>query len=501
MKLDKKFSWLEKSFFYESLNLEEQEVCEEIKMRLCSKYSLEIDEYLEAINFWEVYYIPHEFFILFFKIRPLEKVKDLFERTNSELYKFFIIILELEKCVLEKNLCKLAAQKGYLDLLVYAHEHAHENGLEFSLRYACATAALEGHLECLMYLHKSEIGGEPYNYGEIFDYAAIGCHLNCLKFIYKNGYSINNDILEKVVKNIECLKYFYKKGFKWTEYVCREIVKYGNLKCLIYARENGCHWKTVTNSFNVKNIFPQTEYKIEQTEILLAVKNNRLDILIYLYENNCPKDELALTYAAMNGHLEILEYLHKKGCPWDEDACKYAAVNGHLECLKYLHENGCEWDQTTTAFAARNGQYKCLKYAIENGCEGNINKNYFYEKFPNFLYSNEDWISKNSKKKNPEFLKCLKYYYQTGIEFHEYEAYFAAKRGDIKSLIFLREKGIIFDEYVCYSASIMDQLECLTFLHEIGVYYDYNKLLKYSKTQKIIEYVKNKMKKSDCNIS
>uniref|UniRef100_A0A6C0AF58 Ankyrin repeat protein n=1 Tax=viral metagenome TaxID=1070528 RepID=A0A6C0AF58_9ZZZZ len=166
MKINKKFNWLKNSDFYKSLNGSDNRVEDnpEINCRLCSKYTKDINEFLDAISFWGVYYLPPEFYILFFNTRPLKKLQDMYERTNntSNLYEFFIYILKLDFKTLKYQLCKLASEKGYLDILIYAHEHAHKNNLRFSMTEISSYAYIGGHLECLEYLYKHKLSEKKY---------------------------------------------------------------------------------------------------------------------------------------------------------------------------------------------------------------------------------------------------------------------------------------------------------------------------------------------------
>ncbi|GMF19906.1 unnamed protein product [Phytophthora fragariaefolia] len=74
-----------------------------------------------------------------------------------------------------------------------------------------------------------------------------------------------------------------------------------------------------------------------------AVRNNRLDMVKWMYEHseNCLKGNIDI--AAAPGNLEIVSWLHFRGggnCSQHE--MDDAAANGHLEIVKFLHEHGRE---------------------------------------------------------------------------------------------------------------------------------------------------------------
>ena len=123
--------------------------------------------------------------------------------------------------------------------------------------------------------------------------------------------------------------------------LCSLAAKYGQLKILIWARENGYFWCENTCRYAAQG---------------------HLACLKYLHEQGCPWDEWTCRLAA-RGYLECLKYAHEKGCPWDVWVCENAA-RGHLECLKYLHEHGCPWDESTCINAAAR-YLDCLDYILD----------------------------------------------------------------------------------------------------------------------------------------
>jgi hypothetical protein len=69
-------------------------------------------------------------------------------------------------------------------------------------------------------------------------------HLDCLKYLHKNGYPWNNDTCNEAAANghLDCLKYAHKHGCEWYYDTTYEAVANGHLDCLKYAHENGCRW-------------------------------------------------------------------------------------------------------------------------------------------------------------------------------------------------------------------------------------------------------------------
>jgi hypothetical protein len=135
--------------------------------------------------------------------------------------------------------CSMAAKKGHLECLKYAHE----NGCPWNSD-TCSNAAQKGHIECLKYAHEN---GCKLRSG-ICSSAAENGHLECLKYVHENGCEWSSDTCRDIAENgqIECLKYAHENGCEWTSDTCADAAFHGHLECLKYAHENGCEWSSDT---------------------------------------------------------------------------------------------------------------------------------------------------------------------------------------------------------------------------------------------------------------
>jgi hypothetical protein len=153
-------------------------------------------------------------------------------------------------------------------------------------------------------------------------------------------------------------KYFVACNSNNNEYKVNEYVDY------ILKNELERHYKRSIHRVKL-NVRFRGAYKLNTAEI---AKYGNLRLLKYAHENGYKWDEVTCQYADGYGHLECLKYAHENGCQWDKLTCAYAAVGGNIECLKYAHENGCPWNGLTCAYAVEGGHLECLKYARVNGC-------------------------------------------------------------------------------------------------------------------------------------
>lgn len=89
------------------------------------------------------------------------------------------------------------------------------------------------------------------------------------------------------------------------------------------------------------------------------------EVLEYLYENDCPRDERACDYAAKRNNFEMLRWLHKHGYPWDEETCRSAL--GNLEMFQWVLEHGCPFDYVILLHKRTPEEEIAVNWARENG--------------------------------------------------------------------------------------------------------------------------------------
>ena len=70
---------------------------------------------------------------------------------SSEYIKICTCLKWINGCPWDEDICSIAAEKGNLNVLKYAHE----NNCPWDSN-TCAQAAMDGHLEVLKYLHENK---------------------------------------------------------------------------------------------------------------------------------------------------------------------------------------------------------------------------------------------------------------------------------------------------------------------------------------------------------
>jgi len=110
-------------------------------------------------------------------------------------------------------------------------------------KLSCKNAIKDGNVKLLKYLHKQ---GYKMN-NKIGQLAASRGYVDCLKYAHENGCSIG-DICEIAAANgqIAILKYAFTKDIIKTPGICEAAAYFGNLECLKYAHENGCYINILT---------------------------------------------------------------------------------------------------------------------------------------------------------------------------------------------------------------------------------------------------------------
>ena len=158
---------------------------------------------------------------------------------------------------------------------------------------------------------------------QIVNAAAVWGHLDALKHFRKKSraqtlFDEETCVFAALGGHLEVLKYAHENGRPWNYKICYAAAKGGQLEVLKYAHEKGCPWKEDT--------------------CFHAAAGGHLEVLKYLRENQCPWNEGTCYAAARYGHLEVLKYTHENGLPWNQKdyqgTWREAALAGQLEVLK-----------------------------------------------------------------------------------------------------------------------------------------------------------------------
>ena len=284
------YSWLKKSYFYYSLDLNDKN---ELDVIICPIITDDINLYSNVIDFWGVYTYPDEFYNLF-----------LINRFSIKEHKFLSEYLNIE----DKNLCNNAVIKNDLKFLIYLHKNNYYWDSEIY-----SHALINGSLECLIYVHQNNCPNITFIYGNTLS----KYNFECIKYLFENKiitlkYNPLRNIEDFNLKHIKyLLKYFSWGKNNYGNYPIAKDLE--SLKCL---HENLCPWDRNTSRY--------------------YAENGLLDCLIYCHENGCDCNGL-MYKASYNGHLNCLIYLHKCNLPYFKNSLLDGCYNSM--CRMYIKNN------------------------------------------------------------------------------------------------------------------------------------------------------------------
>ena len=393
-------------------------------------------------------------------------------------------------CPWDEDICISAANYGHLDCLKYAHEngctwdehtcrYAAENGHLNSLKYAhengcswngdtCSIAAENGYLDCLKYAHENGCSWNKKHFSEKERYTSGNNTLLFMKdiqnpddfthkiFNYEHIESLNLKICEYAAKNghLECLKYVHKNGYQLDEWTCYFAAFNGHLECLKYAHKNNC--------YNIDSILNS-----DNCICYLAAFNGHLECLKYMIriinKNYRNDDQYTCNFATINGHLDCLKYAYENGYPFGEgthmrfenkftNTCDIAVEYEYLDCLKYALDNGCVLDEEILIKLASHNNFKVIKFLNENYLElldisiFIIVNNYKWDESLTAL------IAFNGD------LKALKIYIKYGCPWlTEKTTYYAIKKGHYECFKYAIENECLVNKKKCLKYAINDK--------------------------------------------
>ena len=251
-KLEKnKYSWIKNSDFFKNIDIEEKK----IKAIYCTKFTKNINEFLDTIHFWGVYKYPPEFYKLILETKPINRLKELYELScYDKKYRFLIEIINVPK----KNLASRGASYGFLDFLEFCYENklpwneitcencsnnlecikfVHDHGCAWNKR-SMENACYTGNIEVVIYLNENKC---PWDQESLFK-SILGNNLNCLKYLCDFKYYGNMDICEYAAYygNLDCLKFLHEIKYLWNGNTFLSACENGYLECLKYLHVEGC---------------------------------------------------------------------------------------------------------------------------------------------------------------------------------------------------------------------------------------------------------------------
>lgn len=163
-----------------------------------------------------------------------------------------------------------------------------------------------------------------------------------------------------------------------------------------------------------------------------AARRNDLEVLKYLYKDNCPFGSLVWVEAIENENIKMIKWCKSKNIKYSSFVISKAAEVGKLKILKLLDSYDMEFNDDVCDSAIYGGNLNTLKWLIND--KGLI--------FDNFAFAAAAEIG------NLTILKYLFYLSQHNLEygwFDETTCAVAAKNGQFKVLKWLREKQCQWD--------------------------------------------------------
>jgi hypothetical protein len=207
----------------------------------------------------------------------------------------------------------------------------------------------------------------------------------------------------------------------------KAAAEHGQLSCLKFAHENGCH--------------------LSEALYVSAAKGGSLECLKYCRDQSdtTVRQELLVNVAASRGHLHILEFLHNDRVRLTTNAAVEAAACGQLDCLRFLIEHGVGWHQQILLAACR------IPW---------VNRTMFPRTMTTPPYSGQQW-------------PCVRYAIESGCPVHPACISLFAATGQIEMLELLSQRGIDLrddenEAFPARHAADWDQLECLQYLVSKG---------------------------------
>lgn len=305
----------------------------------------------------------------------------------------------------DEKACAIAAANGHLETLKYMHD----NGCPWDAT-ACNQAVVRGRLNVVQYLHDNgcpwddmtyRLAIESGNTDIITHVANHGCPwtlddayraiqydcVTAIELMYDGHHDPSVDRPEMMDMrllvyaarrgNVDIVKHLHKYGFLMPRRAF-EVAVVNNRKAvvqyLIGELQIGYErygldlefMKSVT--VDMFQLIQNVGWIKSRDVYVEAISCGRVDLLMYLDKDGCPRSDVSMRMAILHGQPESVEYLRSIGYTLGIEDARASARIGHVGIMDYLHDNNCPWDTSVTRQAAAFNHLAMLKYLHEKHC-------------------------------------------------------------------------------------------------------------------------------------
>lgn len=285
------------------------------------------------------------------------------------------------------------------------------------------------------------------------------------------------------------VKWMRESGCRWTERTLNLAVAKGSIEMLIWMKTQGCVMietflmeVTRHSRFDILDWFKAKKIPLNVFCYYGAVSSSRsIEMMTWLWENNCPFDQTTYSFACLDGNLDALKWLKRKNLPMQlEEVSRIACRKGFLPILQWCFEEKCLLNSSHCRLTLEEGHVDIFLWLIEKGCQpteiclelaislgqkdlvGYLIRNF---SFPH-LKEVQNRLITISIRKSFDFV--LHWLYNLGFRFLPRNLSIAAQYGHFELLIWLREIGCGWDHSACKKAALGGQLSTLQWLRKEG---------------------------------
>ncbi len=257
--------------------------------------------------------------------------------------------LRAQGCAWDADIkCYSAARGGRLEVLQYLHRAGCTLGDDI-----CVGAACGGSVEVLKYVRAH---GAPWSIEEVVAAAADAGAVAMLQYLAAEGAVLDRHIMHRTIKGdggLEAVRWLHEQGCPWDARSCKLAVKEGKLDMLLYLLQHGCPHASCSDLCAAAAARPQREVLVSS-----AAAARQKELLLWLREHGHAWTASVCKAAAACGNLQLLQWL--RGCtppsPWGSSTVHMGVhhfSSDGMSCLQYALSNGCPWDESDRAAAKK----------------------------------------------------------------------------------------------------------------------------------------------------
>lgn len=292
--------------------------------------------------------------------------------------------------------------------------------------------------------------------------------IEMIEWAVSNGCPHSQDIIYAATTTgcIQRLEFVREYGYKFDRFALASAINRGYVLMIEYMLSNGCEHTTaygiIAANFgrvDILEILLKYNVQISGESTMSAAQNGHLSAVKWLLSRGIRPSSNLCEYAACSNSIEMIKYLLSVGYQLTANVFRNAVqCRASIEFLEYLYQRNCPIDDMLSMFVASSGMTNIIKWAYEKDFPGrNVMITYVVNNMDavQWLYERDHEILESvySVAINNKDAQKIRWLLSVGVKYVNADPrYDILLSGDVEIAKAFAANGVEFDEATCIRA-------------------------------------------------